>query len=171
MGHCIGLGHIYFHRGSALHTLFEGNDLIAYNSSFAKYDDSGAPNVDSMMAYAPTSFPNSPRVKRVCHLCSRSDEWDQATRDNLAVSRGELQKLRDLRVLPEAQGFGGKFDVATRIPPKFRQRNIKFKVGGHLQGIRVRTYEELRSLDPADLQGFLGDITIIQAYWLFAPAS
>ncbi len=162
MGHCVGLGHVYFHRGSDLPALFEGNDRLAYDVSRGDYADQGFANVDSMMGYTPTVFPDSPRVRRVCALCFNQREF-------LVAARNRLQELIRLLSQPPAAMPQAKFRVSLQIPHEFRNRPMHFKVGGQWWEGLVSNYDVLRALDPADLAQFASDIRIVERYWKFNP--
>lgn len=162
MGHCVGLGHTYFHSGAQLRGLFEGVDLLAFNASAATYTDQGFADVDSMMAYSPPSFTTSPRIQRICILCQNNRHLLL----NNAAPQRDLQTLIDLRGAPAVASFRAQFEAASRVPAVFRNRN-HFKVAGRWTQISVSDYNALRSLDPDDLNQFKADIVIVRKYWKF----
>ncbi len=162
MGHCVGLGHVYFHRGSELPALFEGNDRLAYDGSRGHYADQGFANVDSMMGYTPTVFPDSPRVRRVCAWCFNHRQF-------LGAASNSLQELIRLLSQPPAATPQAKFQVSLQIPHKFRNQPMHFKVGGQWWEGLVSNYDVLHALDPADLAQFASDIRIVERYWKFNP--
>lgn len=160
MGHCVGLGHTYFHGRSRLPGLFEGVDRAAFLQSAGIYSEQGFADVDSMMAYSPPSFNASPRIQRVCVLC-------QNNRLSLPAARQNLQPLIGLRRRPAAARPAAQFQVALQIPAVFRNRRMHFKIAGHWAGTQVNDYNILRTLDPNDLAQFEADLVIIRDYWKF----
>lgn len=161
MGHCVGLGHTYFHSRAELPGLFEGVDQDAYRVSRGGYADQGFADVDSMMGYTPQSFGGSPRIKRVCVLCSNNQAL-------LPQGQGALQTLISLRRQPEPASRVAKFQMGGQIPIEFRNHLMHFKIGGDWSELRINDYEGLRALDPNDLAQFAADLTIVKRYWRFS---
>ena len=160
MGHCVGLGHTYFHTRARLPDLFERVDRNSFLASRGIYADQGFSDIDSMMGYSPQSFLGSPRISRVCMLCANN-------RRLLTRAQRALQTLIELRGQAPAATVAAKFRVALQIPGNFNRRAMPFKVGGHWVQTRVTDYDDLRALDPDDLAQFSADITTVKDYWTF----
>lgn len=149
MGHAIGLGHTYFNNGCAITTLFENVDAMAYGASRGKYSSFGSANDASMMAYSPTVFPSSPRLKRVCDLAGGRVSGLAAVRAT-AELRKQVAPAQVVAAAPRLQrrGSGGGRPLAQ---PQVQQNPNDISQMNRQQVIQL-----------------ISDIDIIAQYWTFA---
>lgn len=162
MGHCLGLGHTYFHTASRLPALFDGADEEAFTASKNTYVDQGLADVDSAMGYTPGVFVNSPRIARVWDLKSA------VVGQTLAAARTALQQLIDARAAPAPASVAARF--LFQVPQPFGHLALSYEIKGVRQKRPVPDFNALALLKPADLAQFMADLDIVEQYWKFTSA-
>lgn len=162
MGHCMGLGHTYFHTGCTNFTgLFENLDKTTFDNEKGKYSDYGLNYVDSMMVYSPGAFINSPRIQRVIKGCNND-------RTKLNTFKNDLSTLKQKRTAIETADFRGKFTITAGIPNIFKRIgiNLKYENEGYKEK-KIVDSNILAKLIKTDIDEFISDIDNINNYWIF----
>lgn len=159
MGHCVGLGHTYFHSKSRLPELFEGTDRDAYTESSATYQDQGFADVDSVMGYTPGVFGSSPRIARVWALrAAVGGTWPDDTKT-------AVQQLTLALAAPPPATNLERFNFSA--PRPFNFLPLPYRISDIWRTLTLHGYEQLHQLDPVDLAQLAADIDRIDQYWKF----